>query len=169
MNYAAKRQKAAKGLKFGDRQNNINYTISTGVDYESSDPITPSKHAGNIDNIVQHDIFDNPTADTESIDDHTESIKDVQTDENQEVIETDDNINDTNAGLIDGSDELQETDEVNGETEDIEPEVDNTNADVAVENRDNELELPHRTRLGHMSKLCNYAEKFPETAHFQQT
>ena len=35
INYMCKRQKAVKGLKFGDRQNLINNSISTGV-YDSA-------------------------------------------------------------------------------------------------------------------------------------
>ena len=53
MNCIAKKQKAVKGLKFSDRQNNIDHAISTGVGYESSSPIVLSEHTGNLDDAAQ--------------------------------------------------------------------------------------------------------------------
>ena len=52
INYITKRKKAVKGLKFRDRQNNIDHAISTGVEYESSGSIILSEYTGNLDDIV---------------------------------------------------------------------------------------------------------------------
>ena len=52
MNYISKRQKALKGLKFGDWQNNIDHAISTGVMHELSKPIIPSNETGDMENIT---------------------------------------------------------------------------------------------------------------------
>ena len=56
-NYIAKRQKAAKELKFGNYQNSIDHTISTKVEYKS-ELIIPSEHAGDLEDIIQHDVVD---------------------------------------------------------------------------------------------------------------
>ena len=45
--YIAKHQKAVKSLKFSDNQNELDYTISIGVEYDSSSTLI-----GNPDNII---------------------------------------------------------------------------------------------------------------------
>ena len=69
--------------------------------------------------------------------------------------------------------EMQETDIIEDAPEDVEVAMDdssnNNDIEVAVANRDDELELPYRTRSGRISKPYDFAEKFPETTHFQQT
>jgi len=45
--YIAKHQKAVKSLKFSDKQNELDYTISIGVEYDSSSTLI-----GNPDNII---------------------------------------------------------------------------------------------------------------------
>ena len=57
--HIAERQKAVKGLKFGNRQNNIDHTISTEVGYDS-EPIILSESSRDIDNSVQHNVADCP-------------------------------------------------------------------------------------------------------------
>jgi len=41
-----------KGLKFRDCQNNIDHTISTGVEYKSSGPIILLEYTSNLDDIA---------------------------------------------------------------------------------------------------------------------
>ena len=48
----AKHYKATKELKFGDKQNIIDHTISIGVEHKSSAPIILSEYTGNIDDIM---------------------------------------------------------------------------------------------------------------------
>ena len=42
INYMCKKQCSVKGLKFGDRQNQIDYLISTGVEYAPDESLQPA-------------------------------------------------------------------------------------------------------------------------------
>jgi len=42
-----------------------------------------------------------------------------------------------------------------------------TDIELALEKRDDELELPYHTKLGRISRPYDYTTKFPEIVHFQ--
>ena len=139
----AKKQKCIKGIKFGDRQNMKDSLISTGVsdveDNKDMDTDYATKPSEN--NKVYNagvDNLDNEHAEDESIDDEDmEDIKGAEVDENED------------SNVVDNNDE------------------------VAIENRDDEFAAEPvedgvtRTRSGRISHPYNWADKFPETAHYQ--
>lgn len=114
-----------KGLKFGDRQNEIDHLISIGVVYEPcNDPVT-----GDPSEVVQLDIqIDKEDADKADLAaEDTENVNENDTNDG----ETDKDIDSSKRADIDQDDKSQ------GDVQD-----DPDTSSVAVENRANEFDLP---------------------------
>ena len=156
IHYVCKQQSSVKGLKFGYRQNLIDNTISTGVteDDVTHDSLHNMPNYEATSTAIQHDVL----VDDDKISEHH---KDGVDDITEEV--TEDNNNES-------------SDEDSGDNDE---DNDGGNEDgVAVENRADEvvvveentaqlIEQGFTSRSGRLSKPCNHATNFLETAHVQ--
>ena len=156
INYACKKQRSVKGLKFGDRQNLIDDAISTGVteDVPACGSMRNMPNYEAPSNAIQHDVL----ADDDDISEHHE----------------DDIDNITECFTEDNDDESSEE---NSEYDDKSNDEGNEEV-AAVENRSDEVVLVKETtaqpveqgcntRSGSLIKSNDHATNFPETSHAQ--
>ena len=156
-----RRQKAVREMKFGECQNQLNDLISTGVDYISS---SPSGRIHNVQSEIAFENSDNDYISVEAADDNNNNNEDEHN-EIERKKELDIEELDVEAEEIDESSD----NDYEGSTDDERSEITENKAvaDRADEYVPPEVENVTRTRSGGISRPCDYAKHFLETAHFQ--
>ena len=155
--FIAKKQKCIKGLKFGDRQNLIDRSVSTGVMDDS--------HAEDLDNENLDLTNANYDADIEDPNDHDvneSNPNNIETTSNNVPLET----HEEKDALIEEENEDDDGAEANNYDGPAPEPINEAN----VENRDDEFgeeEKFIRTRSGRINRPCDCRKHLPETAHFQ--
>ena len=144
INFMVKKQKAIKGLKFGDRQNLINAAISTGVmdDQDMAEDLINSN--------FNHDIIvDNDPNNVE--DDHP----DMDNNADSDVVMIDDNEHPN-------SDQNDEDIEQNNDETTVDDSVDNSDEEHQPESIEAEEGL-YQTRSGRRSRPVDMSKRFLES------
>jgi len=119
--YICGREKSVKGLHFGDRQNKLDESISTGVIYESSTLL----HDESLNEVNSEIAY-------EDMDDSIRNIADEE-DDDEDIVDNEDANNDTS------EDTLGNEDNDNTENEDA---TDEDASEIAVVDRDDEFDPP---------------------------
>ena len=164
INFMAKKQKAVKGLKFGDHQNIIDHLISTVVDHDSA--WYENQGTGHADKVIQHDI---EIEEAGNNNDPGES-EDANSVEDPKKTAEEATVGDTAHDEHDADNESYEGDNNDKSSQD--------NNEILVENQSEEIAPPGAkddeigitvTRSGRVSRPYDYEKHFPETAHYQDS
>ena len=132
------------------------------MEYDSSNPIILLEDTGNLDEIAQHDIFDdaniNTNADDESV--QIDADNDAHIDDDNNAINDDTNEDEAS----ENGDDSASNNNIDKADNEVDDEADGS--DDREGPNDSDDEVAHITRSDRTSNQYDCAEKFPEMAHY---